>query len=61
VSVWTIAVSYVPGIAVMAYAVEDAILASAMAASVGSLLLALGVVWTTKVMTRGRHERGCCS
>jgi hypothetical protein len=61
VSVRKIAASYVPGIAVTAYAVEEAILASAMAASVGSLLRALGVVWTTKVMTRGTHERGCCS
>ena len=52
VIVWTIAVSYVPGVAVMAYAGEDAILASAVAASVGSLLLALGVIWTTNVMTR---------
>ncbi|HET9636657.1 MAG TPA: hypothetical protein VFP26_12080 [Gemmatimonadaceae bacterium] len=54
VIVWTIAVSYVPGVAVMAYAGEDAILASAIAASVGSLLLALGVIWTTKVMTRAQ-------
>lgn len=54
VIVWTIAVSYVPGVAVMAYAREDAILASAIAASVGSLLLALGVIWTTNVMTRGQ-------
>ena len=52
VIVWTVAVSYVPGVAVMAYAGEDAILASAIAASVGSLLLALGVIWTTNVMTR---------
>ena len=52
VIVWTTAVSYVPGVAVMAYGGEDAILASAIAASVGSLLLALGVIWTTNVMTR---------
>lgn len=50
--VWTIGVTYAPGVAVMAYAGEDAMLASAIAASVGSLLLALGVIWTTNVMTR---------
>lgn len=49
---WTVAVTYVPGVAVMAYADEDAILGSAIAASVGSLLIAIGVLWTTNVMTR---------
>lgn len=49
---WTIAVTYVPGVAVMAYADEDALLGSAIAASVGSLLIALGVLWTTNVMTK---------
>ena len=49
---WTIAVTYVPGVAVMAYAEEDALLGSAIAASGGSLLIALGVLWTTNVMTR---------
>ncbi|MFL5480804.1 MAG: hypothetical protein ACJ8AK_01305 [Gemmatimonadaceae bacterium] len=49
---WTVAVTYVPGVAVMAYADEDAILGSAIAASIGSLLIALGVLWTTNVMTR---------
>ena len=51
---WTVAVTYVPGVAVMAYADEDAILVSAIAASVGSLLIALGVLWTTNVMTRSQ-------
>ena len=49
---WTIAVTYVPGVAVMAYADEDALLRSAIAASVGSLLIALGVLWTTNVITK---------
>ena len=52
VMAWTIAVTYVPGIAVMAYAGDDAILVSAITASLGSLLIALGVIWTTNVMTR---------
>jgi FtsH-binding integral membrane protein len=52
VIVWTVAVTYVPGVAVMAYAEEDALLGSAIAASVGSLLIAFGVLWTTNVMTR---------
>ena len=49
---WAIAVSYVPGAAVMAYGGEDAILVSAIAASAGSALIALGVIWTVKVSTR---------
>jgi peptidoglycan/LPS O-acetylase OafA/YrhL len=52
VGAWTIAVAYVPGAAVMAYADEDASLGSAIAASVGSTLIALAVLWTTNVMTR---------
>lgn len=50
--VWMIGVTYAPGVAVMAYAGEDAILGSAIAASVSSGLIALGVVWTTKAMSR---------
>jgi FtsH-binding integral membrane protein len=49
---WMIAVAYVPGVAVMAYADEDASLGSAIAASVASTLIALGVLWTANVMTR---------
>ena len=49
---WAIAVSYVPGVAVMAYGGEDAILSSAIAASAGSALIALGVIWTVRVATR---------
>jgi hypothetical protein len=54
--VWTIAVSYVPGVAVMVYGGEGAILSSAIAASAGSVLVALAVVWTAHVMTRGDVE-----
>jgi len=49
---WAIAITYVPGVAVMVYGGEGAILRSAIAASLGSGLIALGVVWTAKVMTR---------
>lgn len=49
---WIVAVVYAPGVAVMAYADEDALPGSAIAASAGSLLIALGVLWTTNVMTR---------
>jgi uncharacterized membrane protein (DUF2068 family) len=51
---WGLAVTYVPGVAVMAYGGEYAILSSAIAASTGSLLVALAVVWTAHVMTRGQ-------
>jgi hypothetical protein len=53
---WVIAVSYVPGVAVMVYGGEGAILSSAIAASAGSVLVALAVVWTAHVMTRGDVE-----
>ena len=51
---WAIAVSYVPGVAVMAYGGEDAILGSAIAASAGSAVIALGVIWTVRVSTGER-------
>ena len=54
---WSVAVTYVPGVAVMAYGGEDAILGSAIAASVGSALIALAVIWTTNAMTRPRTDR----
>ena len=50
---WAVAVTYVPGVAVMAFGGEDAIMGSAIAASAGSALIALGVVWTAYAMTRG--------
>lgn len=49
---WGIAVTYVPGAAIIAYAGEESLVSSAIAASVGSALIALGVVWTARVMTR---------
>ncbi len=49
---WAIPITYVPGVAVMVYGDEGAVLGSAIAASVVSGLLALGVVWTARVMTR---------
>jgi hypothetical protein len=49
---WAVVITYVPGVAVMAYGGEGATLGSALAASTGSALIALGVIWTTNVMTR---------
>ena len=57
--VWAVAITYVPGVAVMAYAGEDAMLGSALAASGATALIALGVIWTTNVVTspdRHAHE-----
>ena len=48
---WAVVVTYVPGAAVMADA-DNAMLGSAIAASLASGLIALGIVWTTSVMTR---------
>ena len=50
---WSVALTYVPGVAVMAYAGDDARLGSAIAASAGSLLVALAVLWTTNVASAG--------
>jgi multisubunit Na+/H+ antiporter MnhB subunit len=49
---WAVAVTYAPGVAVMAFGGEDAMMSSAIAASAGSALIALGVVWTAYAMTR---------
>ena len=46
---WAIVITYVPGVAVMADG--DGTLGSAIAASVATALIALGVIWTTNVMT----------
>lgn len=53
---WAIAVTYVPGVAVMAYGGEGAILSSAIAASAGSALIAAAVVWTAHRTTRKDPE-----
>ena len=48
---WGLVVTYVPGAAVIAYAEEASPLGSAIVASGASALIALGVVWTARVMT----------
>lgn len=53
---WAICVTYVPGLAVMAYGGEDAILSSAITASAASLLIAIAVVWIVDAGTRQREE-----
>jgi cation transport ATPase len=52
---WAIPIAYVPGVAVMAYAEEGAVLGSAIAASVGSAIIALGVLWAIDARTRPRE------
>ena len=54
--VWMIAVTYAPGVAVMAYGGQDAILSSAIAASAGSAAIALGVLWTARATTLDRSR-----
>lgn len=49
---WAIPITYVPGVAVMVDGDEGALLGSAIAASVVSGLIALGVLWTARVTTR---------
>jgi hypothetical protein len=50
--VWGVIVTYVGGAATIAYGGQDASLASAIAASGAAALIALGVVWTAKAVTR---------
>jgi hypothetical protein len=50
---WAVAVIYVPGVAVMVFGGEGAFISSAIAASAGSAIIALGVIWTAHAMTRG--------
>ena len=49
---WAVAIVYVPGVAVMAYAGEEAPIGSAIAASGSAALIALGVIWTANTMTK---------
>jgi hypothetical membrane protein len=49
---WGLCVTYVPGVAVLAYGGDDAFLGSAIAASVGAALIASFVIWTTNIVTR---------
>ena len=49
---WAVAIVYVPGVAVMAYAGEAAPIGSAIAASGSAALIALGVIWTANTMTK---------
>ena len=57
--VWAVAVTCVPGMAVIAYAGNESLVGSAIAASGASALIALGVVWTARVMshTEKQHPR----
>jgi hypothetical protein len=50
---WDIAITYVPGVAIMAFGGESAILSSAIAASAGGAVIGAGVIWTAIVTTRG--------
>jgi FtsH-binding integral membrane protein len=45
---WAVAVTYVPGAAVMAYTGEDAMLSSALASSAGAALIAAFVLWAVR-------------
>jgi len=49
---WAVVVSYVPGVAVLAYTDADATLGAAIAASAGAAIIALGIIWTANVVTR---------
>lgn len=48
---WGLVITYVPGVAVMAYADKGTTLGSAIAASAASALIALAVIWATRANT----------
>ena len=49
---WGIAVTYVPGVAVVSYGGQDATMSSAFLASGASALIAAAVIWTVHRTTR---------
>jgi hypothetical protein len=53
---WGVAVTIVPGVAIVAYAGEESLVGSAITASGASALIALGVVWTAREMSRPGKE-----
>jgi hypothetical protein len=53
---WGVAVTYVPGVAVMAFSSDAGRLTSAFAASGTTALIAAGVIWTAYAMTRPKTE-----
>lgn len=53
---WGVAVTCVPGVAIIAYAGKESLVGSAIAASGASALIALGVVWTAREMSRPEKE-----
>jgi len=55
---WSTAVTYAPGVAVMADGDKDATLGAAFAASAATALIALGILWTANVMTRKDQSTG---
>jgi hypothetical protein len=53
---WGVAITYVPGAAIIAYSGRESVIGAAIAASVASALIALGVVWTARAMSRAEKE-----
>jgi len=53
---WGVAVTYVPGAAIIAYEGKESLVVSAIAASVASALIALSVVWTARTMSHAQKD-----
>ncbi len=53
---WGVAVTYVPGAAIIAYEGKESLVVAAIASSVASALIALGVVWTARAMSLAKKE-----
>ena len=53
---WAFVITYVPGAAVIAFAEEASPIGSAIVASAASALIALGVLWTARVIAQGSES-----
>jgi hypothetical protein len=56
-AIWGVAVTYVSSLAAIAYAGADATLVGAIAAGIGSALIAAAVIWAARLATRPRPPR----
>jgi hypothetical protein len=57
-TLWGVVVTYVASTAALAYAGSDATIVGAVAAGIASALIAVGVVWGARVMTRRAGTAG---
>jgi peptidoglycan/LPS O-acetylase OafA/YrhL len=52
---WAVVITYVPGVATIAYSDEASPVGPAIVASAATALIALGVLWTARTLTRKKE------